>query len=211
MSRRALLVAGAAACGVAAVLTLLLAVDVLRWERALPADDVRYRAAAGASGLWDPTAFVPLGAARTLLGVDDDVAFRRAVRALRLATLEDASNSDPKQILQRAEAETRLEAIAQGDGSAARRSRAMTLLAVLRLSTPAASQEERAAVLRSAVAGLQEAIALDPGNDDAKYNLEGAFRTSRGVQTAQGGPAPNPTSGPGGSRGAATGPPGSGY
>lgn len=211
MRRRALLTAGAAACFVVALALLLLATDVLRWRNALSADDVRYRSAAGASDLWDPTAVVPLGAARTLLGLGDDVAFRRAVRSLRLATLDNPSNSDTKQVLQRADAETRLEAIANGKGDAARRSKAMTLLAVLRLSTPSASQEERAAVLRSAVVGLQEAIALDPANDDAKYNLEGAFRTSRGVQTAQGGPSPNPTSGPGGSRGAATGPPGSGY
>lgn len=211
MRGRALRVAGAAACLVAALLLLLLAVDVLRWENAMGSDDVRYRSAAGTSDLWDPTAVVPLNMARTLLRIGDDVAFRRAVRALRLATLDNPSSSDPKQVLQRAEAENRLEAIAEGDGDAAQRSKAMTLLAVLRLSTPAASQEERASVLRSAIAGLQEAIALDPGNDDAKYNLEGAFRTSRGVQTATGGPSPDPTSGPGGSRGAATGPPGSGY
>jgi hypothetical protein len=209
--RRSLLVAGAVACSLAAVFALLLAGDVLRWDRAIRADDVRYRASAGATDLWDPTAIVPLGVAEDLLRVDDDVAFRRAVRALRLANVENPSSSDPQQVLQRAEAENRLEAIANGDGDAGRRSRALTLLAALRLSTPSANREERAAALRSAVAGLQEAIALDPGNDDAKYNLEGAFRTSRGVQTAQGGPAPNPNSGPGGSRGAATGPPGSGY
>jgi hypothetical protein len=204
-------IAGAAACLLAALVLLVLASDVLRWENALAGDDVRYRSAAGTGDLWDPTAVVPLAVARTLLGVDDDVAFRRAVRALRLSILENPSGSDPKQVLQRAEAETRLEAIANGDGDAVRRSKALTLLAVLRLSTPAANQEERAAVLRSAVTSLQEAVALDPGNDDAKYNLEGAFRTSRGVQTATGGPSPDPTSGPGGSRGAATGPPGSGY
>ena len=211
MRRRVLLVAGAAVCSLAALVLLLLAADVVRWERGLPADDVRYRAAADTSDLWDPTALVPLGTARTLLGVEDDIAFRRAVRALRLVAFDNPSGSDPKEVLQRADAERRLEAVARTDGDAVRRSRAMTLLAVLRLSIPSASQEERAAVLRSAIASLQEAIALDPGNDDAKYNLEGAYRTSRGVQTAQGGPAPDPSSGPGGSRGAATGPPGSGY
>ena len=211
MKRQRLLVLGAAACGVAAVLLLMLALDVLRWEDAMAADDVRYRSEASAGTLWQPTAVVPLGVARRLLRIEDDVALRRAVRALRLATLDNPSSSDPKQVLQRAEAESRLEAIAESDGDPVRRSKAMTLLAVLRLSTPAATREERASVLRAAVAGLQEAIALDPGNDDAKYNLEGAFRTSRGVQTQTGGPSPDPTSGPGGSRGAATGPPGSGY
>lgn len=209
--RRSALIAGAAACSVVAVFLALLAADVVRWHDALPAGDVRYRAAAGASDLWVPGTILPLGTARTVLGIEDDLAFRRAVRALRLANLDDPTNSDPKQVLQRSEAETRLEAIADGSGDRLRRSRAMTLLAVLRLSTPSANQEERAAVLRSAVAGLQEAIALDPGNADAKFNLEAVLRTSRGAQTVVGGPAPNPTGAPGGARGAATGPPGSGY
>jgi hypothetical protein len=205
------LVAGAAGCFLVAALLLLVAVDVSRWHDALRADDVRYRAAAGVSGLWDPEGLVPLDATRHLLGVGDDVAFRQAVRAMRLAELEEATNSDPKQVLQRAEAQERLEAIVEGGGDAVRRSRAMALLGVLRLSTPSADPEEREAVLRAATADLQEAITLDPGNDEAKYNLETVLRTSQGVQTVRGGPTPNPTAGPGSSRGAATGPPGSGY
>jgi hypothetical protein len=74
----------------------------------------------------------------------------------------------------------------------------------------AENAQERRVALRSAVSNLQKAIALDPTNDEAKYNLEVVLRRSRGVQTVQGGPAPNPTSGPG-SKGAATGPPGTGY
>lgn len=208
--RRIGLVAGAVACLALAVLLTLLAADVSRWRDALRADDVRYRAAPGVSDLWNPAALVPLGVARNLIGGDDDLAFRRAVRALRLARLEEGSVSDPKLVLQRAEAEARLEAIVVGGGDPARRSRAMSLLGTLRLATPAANPQERAAVLRIAVANLQEAIALDPDNDDAKYNLEVALRRSRGVQTVQGGPTPNTSSGPGG-KGAATGPPGSGY
>lgn len=208
--KRAALVAGAAACLAVAALLALLAADVSRWGDALRADDVRYRAAPGVTDLWNPAALLPLGAARNLLGVDDDLAFRRALRALRLSRLEDGAVSDPTVVLQRAEAEARLEAIVAGGGDPARRSTAMGLLGMLRLATPAANPQERATVLRIAVANLQEAIALDPHNDDAKYNLEVALRRSRGVQTVQGGPTPNASSGPG-SKGAATGPPGSGY
>jgi hypothetical protein len=209
--KRAALAVGAVACLALATFLVLLAADVLRLRDALRADDVSYRTAPGGGDLWQPTALVPFGATRSLLGVTDDVAFRQAVRALRLARLDEARTSDPKVVLQRAEAQARLEAIGEGRGDPTRRSRAKTLLAVLRLSTPAANPQERASNLRAAVASLQDAISLDPGNDEAKYNLETALRRSRGVQTVQGGPAPNSSAGPGSSRGAATGAPGRGY
>jgi hypothetical protein len=192
-------------------LLALLAADVSNWRGAVRAGDVRYRATPGAADLWRPATVVPFALARRVLEVDDDVAFRRAVRELRLAELETASASDATAVLHRARAQSRLEAIAAGDGDRVRRSRAAGLLGVLNLATPAANPQERATVLRSAVANLQQAIALDPGNDEAKYNLEMALRRSRGVQTVQGGPTSGAASSSNGSKGAATGPPGSGY
>jgi hypothetical protein len=112
-------------------------------------------------------------------------------------------------VLQRADAKAPRGGAEGGDP--ARRSRALGLLGVLQLATPATSREERSTALKAATANLQQAIMLDPDNDDAKYNLELILRTSRGVQTQRGGPAPNPTGGADSSRGAATGPPGSGY
>jgi hypothetical protein len=209
--KRAAIVTGAVSCLVLAALLVLFAADVSRWRDALQRDDVRYRAAPSDDDLWNPAAFVPLGATQKMLGVDDDVAFRRAVRALRLSKLDQARTSDPRLVLQRADAQARLEAIVSAGGDPKRRSKAMTLLGVLQLAMPSATAEERAAVLKAGIANLQEAITLDPDNDDAKYNLEVAIRRSRGVQTVQGGPAPNPATGPGSSKGAATGPPGRGY
>ncbi len=209
--RRIALVTGAVACVAASALLAVAAVDVTHVRNAVVADDLAFRAAPADTGLWGSTALVPLGTARTLLGVDDDLAFRRALRALRLALRDDPKVTDTKRVLQRADAEARLEAAAGDDGESARRSRASTLLGVLRLSTPVASPEERQAVQKVAVANLQEAIALDPGNDDAKYDLEFTLRRSRGAQTAQGGATPNSSGGTGSSKGAATAPPTSGY
>lgn len=208
--RRVGLIVGAVVCLALAALLTLLAADVSRWHDALRGDDARYRAAPGARDLWNPAELVSLGAARAILGVDDDLAFRRAVRALRLARLEETAPPDTKLVLQRAEAQARLEAIRAGGGNPARRSRAMNLLGVLYLATPAADSEEQAATLKAAVANLQDAIALDPDNSEAKFNLELALQQRRGGLSARGGPAPNPA-GSGSSRGAATGPPGSGY
>jgi len=205
------LVVGAVVCFVLAALLVLLAADVMRWRDALSADDVRYRAAPDATDLWNREALVPLAAARNVLGVDDDLAFRRAVRAVRLARLEEPTTSDTKVLLQRAEARERLEAIAVGGGDPARRSRAMALLGILLLATPVSDAEEQVAALKAAVANLQEAIALDPDNSDAKFNLEFALRQRRGGLSASGAAAPNPSGSSSSTRGAATGPPGSGY
>jgi len=208
--RRVVLVVGAVVCLALAALLTLLAADVSRWHHALSADDVRYQEAPGAGDLWNPGPLAPLGAARTLLGVDDDLAFRRAVRAFRLARLEETGIPDTKLVLRRAEAQARLEAIGAAGGDPGRRSRAKTLLGVLHLATPAADAEEQAAGLKAAVVNLQEAIALDTDNSEAKFNLEFALQQRRGGLSARGGGAPNP-SGPGSTRGAATGSPGSGY
>lgn len=205
------LVVGAAVCFVLAALLVVFAADVSRSRAALSADDARYRAAPEASDLWNREALVPLAAVRSILGVDDDLEFRQAVRALRLAKLEEPTTSDTDVLLQRAEARERLEAIAASSADPARRSRAMTLLGVLHLATPVPNAEEQLAALKAAVTNLQEAIALDPTNSDAKYNLEFALRQRRGGLSASGSAAPNPSGSSSTTRGAATGPPGSGY
>jgi hypothetical protein len=196
---------------VLAALLVLLAADVSRWRDALSADDVRYRTAPDAANLWNRDGLFPLAAARNMLGVDEDLAFRQAVRAVRLAKLEEPTTSDTKVLLQRAEARERLEAIAVGSADPTRRSRAMTLLGVLLLATPVPNAEEQVAALKAAVTNLQEAIVLDPDNSDAKFNLEFALRQRRGGLSARGAAAPNPSGSSSSTRGAATGPPGSGY
>lgn len=208
--RRVGLVVGAVVCLSLAALLTLLAADVSRWHHALRAGDVRYQEVPGDGDVWNPGPLVPLGAARTISGVDDDLAFRRALRAFRLARFEETGIPDTKLVLQRADAQARLEAIGAAGGDPARRSRAKTLLGVLHLATPAADTEEQKAALKAAVVNLQEAIALDTDNSDAKFNLEYALQQRRGGLSARGGATPNPSDS-GSSRGAATGPPGSGY
>jgi len=61
------------------------------------------------------------------------------------------------------------------------------------------------------VATLQLAVALDPSNDDAKYNLEYALQRSRGIQLTEGAGGQNPSPGGSGSTGAGAGDAGSGY
>lgn len=209
--RRGLFVAGIAGCLVLSALLVVLAVDVVRSRDALTSGDSRYATAPRQGGLWTRGSLGGATISRDVLGVDDDLQFREAVRALRLSQRDKPTDSSPGAVLRRAKAQKLLQDVAEKDGDPVRRSRAMSLLSVLLLSTPSADQEERAAVQRAALANLQKAIALDPANDEAKYNLEVVLRRRAGVQTVQGGPTPNPSAGQGASRGAATGPPGKGY
>ncbi len=202
---------GAVVCLALSACLGLLAVDVGRWRNAVLAGDIRYRVAPQEADLWVPARVVPLGAAEEILGVEDDIAFRRAVRALRLARLGDNIVSDPEIALARNEAQARLEAITSGGGDSARRSRAANLLGVLGLARLISETEDRAALLESTLASLELALALDPENHEAKFNLELALQRARGIQLAEAQGGGNPAPGGSGAKGAGAGQPGSGY
>lgn len=203
--------AAAVGCLALAAILVLLAVDVSRWHTALGSGDARYRWAPREAALWQADELVPGAAARRLLGIDDDRAFREAVRALRTARLQDPVVSDATVAIRRNEAQARLEAIVTAEGDAARRSRAAGLLGVLGLARFVYEAEDRDALLAATVASLRLAIELDPDNDEAKTNLELAYQRGRGLELSEGSAGQNPSPGGSGSRGAGAGDAGSGY
>jgi hypothetical protein len=213
---RELLLVVAGACVVGAVLLALVAVDVARSHSAIPDDDVRFSAGAPTSG-WSPQALAPFGAGERLLGVRDDVAFREMLRVLRQSKLLDLTVSDPALAIRRTELAERLESIVVHDPDPVLRSRASSLLGVLAIvswnSTPpqGSQQLDRSELLLAAVASFEQAIALDPENDDAKYNLQLMLQRGQGLLPTEASAGRNPSPGGKGSRGAGAGAPGSGY
>lgn len=203
--------AAAVVCFAIAVVLVALATDVARAQRTLAAGDSRYRWAPADAGLWRADERIPGRLGARLLGVDDDRAFREAIRAVRLARLDDAIVSDPDLAIRRNEAHALLEAVLTGDQDAKRRSRAAGLLGVLGLTRFMYETEERDALLAATIASLRRAIALDGGNDEAKYNLELAYQRSRGLRLEEGSAGASPTPGGSGSKGAGAGDAGSGY
>lgn len=191
----------------------LFALDVHRSRAAVTSGDVDYRISPETKGLWTASTVVPFDLAVDLLGTEDDVELRRAVRSVRLARLNDlsVSVSDPEVALIRNDAQARLDAIVAGGGDATQKSRAAGLLGAMGLARLVTETQDRIALLGSAVANLQLAIALDPGNDEAKYNLELALQRARGLQLTEGAGGQNPSPGGSGSSGAGAGDPGSGY
>jgi len=210
--RRHLLTAAAAvACLAIGVGALLLALDVARLRAALADDDVRFRSTPEAI-LWAPGEVVPGGAARALLDVDDDVVLRRAVRGVRLSHPESPGFSDPSYVVNRNEATAWLTDIVQGSSHAPeRKSAAANLLGVLSFADAIADYENRVKLLESAAGRFRQAISFDPGNADAKYNLELALSRSEGLELTEAGGGTAPSPGGKGARGAGAGDPGSGY
>jgi hypothetical protein len=148
-----------------------------------------------------------------LIGTEDDVEMRRAVRSVLLARLDDptVSLSDPHIALLRNDAQARLDAIVAGAKDPRQRSRAAGLLGVVGLARLVSETQDRVALLSATVTNLQLAVALDPANDEAKYNLELALQRARGLQLTEGAAGQNPSPGGSGSTGAGAGDAGSGY
>jgi hypothetical protein len=210
---RALVGVAAVICLVLAVGLALLARDVTATRSAVASGDVEYRISPGKTGLWRTGTIVPFGLAQSLLGTSDDVALRRAVRSVLLARLGDptVSVSDPQVALLRNEAQARLDQIVANAKDRRQQSRAAGLLGVVGLARLVSETQDRSALIGATVAALQLAIALDPENDEAKYNLEYAIQRSRGIQLTEGAGGQNPSPGGSGSTGAGAGDAGSGY
>ena len=180
-----------------------LAADVRGWERMFAADD----ATPGAT--WTASTRIPGRAAELLLGVEDDVASRRAIRRYRQtvsvrARLDNALGATAE----RAAAETALAAIANGVG--ARASQAATLLGILTVGDLARGGGRDSSQAETAIGNFQSAVRADPSNDLAKFDLELALREleAHGVRV---GPGTGTGTGANGRKGAGSGTPGAGY
>lgn len=172
MSRdRTLALLGAAS--LAGVVLLLLAVDVVRTDGSLRADDARFLAQPRIDGYWEDDGILPFSAGRRLAGIQDDVEHRRAVQLFWQGRPREGLSPSRTRLAARARAQAAL-ADAEERGGAGT-SRVANLLGVLALLTPP-DEAERAQVVRAAASAFRRAVVLDPANDDAKFNLESVLR-----------------------------------
>jgi hypothetical protein len=179
--------AGAAAlCIGVAVVLVLLALDARAWSSRFPADDLRYRQDASAHKLWSPRELSPFGLDRSVLGIRDDVAYRLALREFRIGRpLEPVFSTAAT--THRVQAQIALTDVAQTGGHAARASQAANLLGVLGFAMATQDTAQRETFLNNAITAFRQAIALDPKNDDALFNLEYALDQLKGSGEQQAG------------------------
>lgn len=203
-------IAAIVACLLAGTVLILAGLDVARWRDAIRTSDLTYRGAPQSSS-WAPRTFLPAGATRWLLGVDDDIAYRRALRAFRLAHVESPIVSDPALVIQRNDATVRLTDIVEHGSDPLQRSAAANLLGAIAYSDALADYTNRTKLIVTASQRFGQAIAFDPGNDDAKYNLELTLALGRATNLTESGGGTNPAPGGKGSKGAGAGDPGTGF
>jgi hypothetical protein len=163
-----------------AVAIALFAVDVLRTPRWMESDDVHFASAPlrGSAGLWNESGVVGTRARLRLLGVGDDLDYRRTVaRFVRLQPGKADQVIDPAQENRWAKLQFELTNGSRENPDMHRRSELQNLMGVVLLARYLyASPDERSNLLTNAIGSFRAAVELDQGNDDAKTNLELAMR-----------------------------------
>jgi hypothetical protein len=180
LSRTAALRLGGAAVSLAlAVFLVLLAVDAHAWQTRMTADDIRFRANPMDTTLWRPEQHAPFGLARRLLGLDDDLVYRRALREFRAARPTEQTFS-PGTTAHSAQAQIALTQIGRDDSNALRASEEENLLGVLGFALATQDTSHSHTFVNNAVAAFREAIDRNPRNEDALWNLEYALAQLKG-------------------------------
>ena len=163
-------IAGAVLCLGAAVFLLLFAIDARDWGKRIASDDLRFTANPSPKSLWHPTEVAPFGLARNVLGINDDVKYREAVRLYRLGRpLENLTQREFESL--RAQAQVALSDV-EASGDPVRRSQAANMLGVLDLSLAVRDSTLATTFLADAIGNFRDAMAFDDSNADARFNLE---------------------------------------
>lgn len=180
-SRWALRLAAVVASFLALALAVL-AVDVLRLPGKLEGGDVRFDAAPRRSGTpWSGLDLLRGWPAARLLGVGDDLAYRR--------TLKNFVRVEPgKSVVYGTELENlrgivhrEMTSGSAEDPNPKRRAQYLNFHAAMMLELSTSTSTERDVVLRRAIHTLRSAVQVDPENADAKLNLELALRDAKAV------------------------------
>ncbi|MPZ63613.1 MAG: hypothetical protein GEU93_20525 [Propionibacteriales bacterium] len=183
--RRAAAMAGVAVAVILAVVAVLLALDVGGWRGTVRDGDLRQAAGNPDPGAWDRDDYVTGEAAARLLGIRDDLAFRRAVARFSL-TRPGVGGLSPADVHRtRDRALEDLTAVAADRDHLSRAAQAANLAGILSAESPASGTSDISPA-EAALESFRSAIALDPDSEHAKRNLERLLRTLRSEQRTEG-------------------------
>ena len=178
-SRVLLRVALAAALVAVAAVLALLSVDVLRWSGQLERARVAYETGSNDPRIWQPSTTLRRGISRSLLDVDDEVAFGGALQRFRavFATSELEASGDPTVFSSLERLELELDRLSKAAPTRRLRSQAHSLhaIALFRALQARGSHD----LFARSTSALRRAVLLDERNDEAMYNLELVLRLFR--------------------------------
>jgi hypothetical protein len=201
--RRALGAVAVVAMLVASVFLVAVAADILRWERAFDRADAAFASGESRSAVWAADTVLGAGISRNLLALDDDIAYRNAVRRFWA--------SGPRQpirefadVTRRTGAEREVARVSETEPDPERRAQLSILRGALLLEEARNSPAQREVFVRRAISEFRRAASLDPQNEEALFNLELALRLLRrgGSDSSSGQNSRSPLPAPG--AGAAT-------
>ena len=157
-----------------AIASIVLAVDVLRVPGELQQRDTRFESAPQRqAGLWGKVDFLRGWPALRLLGVHDDLDYRRAAGLyLRAEPGKVDYSGFPELEALRARAQYGVTRASREDPDPKRRAQMLVLYGVMALDLRSTSVEDRDNQVRDAANAFRAALVLDPSNEDAKFNLE---------------------------------------
>ncbi|HEY5872759.1 MAG TPA: hypothetical protein VIT46_05935 [Gaiellaceae bacterium] len=163
----------------AALVVVVLAIDVLRTPGWISADDGRFQSTPlRASGLWNEPGVLATRARLAALGLEDDLAYRRTVAAFsKLQPGKAVEGIDFELESRWAKLQLDLTTQSREHPDRQRRSKLQNLLGVVLLARYLyAGPDQRNMLMSNAVGSFRTAAELDPENADAKLNLELAMR-----------------------------------
>ncbi len=176
--RRALpLVAAVVLLGLAAVLALF-ASDVRAWQGALTQSDLHFRAQRSHIGLWSSPTVLPADPARSVLGIDDALSYRRALQLFWFSTVGSSTGCQADLAATRVAAQVQLQTLMTTAATAEERSTAANLLGVMTVTAPANSPTQKVEIA-TATRYFQLAVIEDQTSYAAKLNLELLLRVAR--------------------------------
>ena len=170
------LLAGIVQLGLATVLVLF-ALDVRAWQGTFTQSDLRFRAQRSHIGLWRSPAVLPYDPARSVLGLDDALSYRRAIQLFWLSTAGASTGGKADLAATRVAGETALQKLVLTGATREERSNAANLLGVMTVEAPensATQKQEIATALRY----FAQAVRINSANYDAKLNLELLLRVA---------------------------------
>ncbi len=160
---------GVAALAVAAGLALF-AGDVLAAQSTMERDDLRFRVAPHARGLWKIEGRTP--SLKSLLQVEDDLAWRVAAQRFQLSRARASIAYDPTRKSSRAETQAGLASAETHELTARQASALANFSAILAYEEAVGDPQNGPGLIRKATDEFRRAIRLDRGNAEAKFNLE---------------------------------------
>jgi hypothetical protein len=163
------ILAGVVALAAAAALALF-ASDVLAAQSTMKRDDLRFRVAPDARGLWKIEGRTP--SLKSVLQLEDDLAWRVAAQRFQLGRARANIAYDPTRTSSRAETQAGLASAETHSLTRAQSSALANFSAILAFEEAAGDPQNGPALLRRSTSEFRRAIRLYPQNEDAKFNLE---------------------------------------